>query len=302
MTDKELVLALAKVMIAAAWLDDRISEEEYGSLRQWLSPLQISAHEWARLEMYLTAPIGAAERERLVRELADLLETTAEKEQVAEALADVIQADGTVTETEKQVVAAIIEAVDQVDVSALGRLGRVVRHAVQRRHDAAATAPNREAQFDEFIHNRVYYRVCERLAQKELNLDEAALRKLSLAGGLLARVAEVDQQVAATEIEAMTQALQDNWGVNHAAAAFVTEVAISEVEEGLDYYQLVEGFKATTTEAERLRFLDALFAVAHADRDLFHEESEQIRRIAKGLDLSREQFMAARQRIVNYEG
>lgn len=301
MTDKELVLALAKVMIAAAWLDGTISEEEYGSLRQWLSPLQISAHEWARLEMYLTAPVGEAERERLVRELADLLETTTEKEQVAEALADVIQADGTVTETEKQVVAAIIQAIDHVDVSALGRLGRIVRHAVQRRQDAAANAPNRETQFDEFVHNRVYYRVCERLAQKELNLNEAALRKLSLAGGLLARVAEVDQQVATTEIEAMTQVLQANWGVDHAAAAFVTEVAISEVKEGLDYYQLVEGFKAITNESERLHFLDALFAVAHADRDLFHEESEQIRRIARGLDLSRAQFMAARQRIMKDE-
>lgn len=301
MTDKELVLALAKVMIAAAWLDGTISEEEYGSLRQWLSPLQISAHEWARLEMYLTAPVGEAERERLVHELADLLETKTEKEQVAEALADVIQADGTVTDIEKQVVTVMIQAIDKVDVSALGRLGRVVRHAVQRRQDAAAKAPNRETQFDEFVHNRVYYRVCERLAQKELNLNEAALRKLSLAGGLLARVAEVDQQVAAAEIETMTQMLQENWGVDPAAAAFVTEVAISEVEEGLDYYQLVEGFKAVTDESERLHFLDALFAVAHADRDLFHEESEQIRRIARGLDLSRAQFITARQKIIKDE-
>ena len=297
MTDKELVLALAKVMIAAAWLDGSVSPEEYTSLQQWLSPLQISAHEWARLEMYLTAPVDEAERERLVHELSDLLETQAEKEQIHEALVDVIEADGTVTEAEKQVVDLIIQALDQVDVSALGRLGRVVRHAVQRRHDAAAAAPNRESQFDEFVHNRVYYRVCERLAQKELNLSEAELRKLSLAGGLLARVAQVDQQVAPEEETAMVRALRDNWGVGDAAAIFVIEVAVAETQEGLDYYQLVEGFNATTSETERVRFLDALFAVAYADQGLFHEESEQIRRIARGLGLTREQFMAAKQKL-----
>lgn len=296
MTDKELVLALAKVMIAAAWLDGAISPEEYGSVRQWLSPLQLGALEWARLEMYLTSPVAEAERERLITELSDLLHTDEEKEQVSEALLDVIEADGTVTENEQAVVGHIVQAITQVDVSALGKLGRVVRQAVQKRHHAAADAPNRETQFDEFIHNRVYYRVCERLAQKQLNLNEAELRKLSLAGGLLARVAQVDQQVVATEVSAIEQALRDNWGVSHAAATFVTEVAIAETQEGLDYYQLIDGFKAITQEDERLQFLQALFAVAHADKALFHEESEQIRRIARGLDLTREQFMAARGR------
>lgn len=296
MTDKEVVLALAKVMIAAAWLDGAISPQEYGSLRQWLSPLQLSALEWARLEMYLTSPVGEAERERLIHELSDLLHTDEEKEQVGEALLDVIEADGTVTDDERTIVGHIVEAIAQVDVSALGKLGRVVRQAVQKRQHAAADAPNRESQFDEFVHNRVYYRVCERLAQKQLNLSEAELRKLSLAGGLLARVAQVDQQVVASEIHAIEQALRDNWGVSDAAAVFVTEVAIAETQEGLDYYQLIEGLKATTSEQERIQFLQALFAVAQADKSLFHEESEQIRRIARGLDLTREQFMTARGR------
>ena len=104
------------------------------------------------------------------------------------------------------------------------------------------------------------------------------------------------KQVVASEVKAIEQALRDNWGVSDAAAVFVTEVAIAETQEGLDYYQLIEGFKATTDEQERIQFLQALFAVAHADKSLFHEESEQIRRIARGLDLTREQFMTARGR------
>ncbi|MCL4868613.1 MAG: TerB family tellurite resistance protein [Anaerolineae bacterium] len=294
MAEKELLLALAKVMIAAAWLDGAISEEEYASLRQWLSPLQIGAHEWARLEMYLSSPVDELERERLTKELANLLASTGQKQQVREALQDIIQADGQITQTEQELYETVTQAIDRVNVTALGRLGRTVRQAVARRQDAAATAPNREQAFEEFVRNRVYYRVCERLGQDNLDLSEAELRRLSLAGGLLARVAHVDQQIAASETEAMVQALQLHWGVSAAAATFITEIALTETEEGLDYYQLVDGFRAVTSEAERVRFLDALFAVAHADQTLFHEESEQIRRIARGLGLSREQFMQAR--------
>ncbi|MEI2609988.1 MAG: TerB family tellurite resistance protein [Candidatus Promineifilaceae bacterium] len=297
MTDKELVLALAKVMIAAAWIDGSISKTEYESLKQWLSPLQISAHEWARLEMYLGSPVGEAERGRLVQDLASRLVREDDKQQIHEALQDVIKADGTVTTTEATAITEMLQAIDQADVTVLGRLGRLVQQAIHQRQTAAATIPNREAQFDEFVHNRVYYRVCERLAQKELNLSEANLRKLSLAGGLLARVAHVDQHIAPEEQTAMVNVLQQNWQVDHAAATFVTEVALSEIQEGLDYYELIAGFNAVTNESERTTFLDALFAIANADRGLFHEESEQIRRIARGLDLTREQFMAARQKI-----
>ncbi len=40
------------------------------------------------------------------------------------------------------------------------------------------------------------------------------------------------------------QALRDNWGVSDAAAIFVTEVAIAETQEGLDYYT-ANGHKLT---------------------------------------------------------
>ena len=77
MSDKNLILTLGKVIIAAAWVDGEITLEETNSLKDLLfwvphagykQGLQITGRDWAMLEMYIQAPVGDAERARLIEE------------------------------------------------------------------------------------------------------------------------------------------------------------------------------------------------------------------------------------------
>src|SRR4029450_9571688 len=96
-----------------------------------------------------------------------------------------------------------------------------------RRSAAIAGAPNREDAFEDFVRNRIYYLVRERLRDgtADLAIPDADVRKLSLAGGLMARVANIDRTVTSEERDAMIAVLQTHWGVSQVAAALVAEVA-----------------------------------------------------------------------------
>jgi uncharacterized tellurite resistance protein B-like protein len=307
MSDRNLILTLAKVIIAAAWADGEITTEEINSMKDLLFLLphagykhgtRISGREWAMLEMYIESPVGAAERARLVEELQAALRTPKDRTLALSALEDLIQADGVVTDEERAVLEEIKSAIETVNLSIFGQLGRLIQGPVQRRSEAMVNAPNREEFSEDFIKNKVYFAVRQRLnlGERDLDIPEADLRKLSLAGGLMAQVAHVDRDVTGDEFDMMVNALQRGWDITPEAAAFVAEVAVSQVGGELDYFRLTREFTTSTAEDERVRFLDILFAVAGADGQVSHDETEEIRRIASSLHLTRQQFVDAKTR------
>jgi uncharacterized tellurite resistance protein B-like protein len=212
------------------------------------------------------------------------------------SLANLVRADETLTDEELHMAETVEQVIAEVNVGLVPRLGRLVRRRLQSighiaQHDAA---------FEDYVKNRVFHAVRQRLnlEQKELNIPEADLRKLSLAGGLLAQVANVDQVVTETEFNRMVEALQLYWEVDEPTAVFISEVATAEVSTALDYYRVTREFFAQTTESERVQFLDLLFAIAAADGGVSPQESENIRRISVSLNLAQRQFIAARAKFV----
>lgn len=308
MASRSLIMALAKVIAAAAWADNHVSNEEINSLKDLLfqlpqarldQGLQLTGKEWARLEMYLESPVDEAERTRLIAELQNELNTPADKQIVKDALKQLVETDGAVTEAEKQIINEVNEALEQVDVGLIAQLGRLIGGAVDRRTAAVAHAPNREQFFADFIKNKVFYEVRRRLnlGEAELEIPEGDLRKLSLAGGLMAKVAHVDHKVTDKEFDAIANALQTHWDVDRQTAVFITEVATSEVAKKLDHYRTVRQFSTRTTRTERVHFLDVLFAVAAADGYATYDEIEEIRAIGKGMLLTHPQFIQAKLKL-----
>jgi uncharacterized tellurite resistance protein B-like protein len=177
--------------------------------------------------------------------------------------------------------------------------GRFARGSVQRHTQAVQAGPNRERDLDDFVKNRIYYNVSHRLngSDPATQIPDSELRKLSLAGGLLARVAYVDREVTDGELQQIEQALQQAWGISAVAAGVVAEVAASAITKDLDYFRLSREFFEATTEDERMRFLDALFAVTIGDGHATDEEIEEIRAVSNGLLLSHDQFIAAKLRV-----
>jgi uncharacterized tellurite resistance protein B-like protein len=297
MRNEHLVLTLAKVVLAEAWADGDLTHEEINSMKDVLFRLpQLSAHQWASLQMYIEAPVGEAERARLVDDLRSAIATQEDRELALQMVDEMMRADGQVTEEDERVAAEIRAAVESADV---GRLGRLFKGATSRRSSAVAGAPNREDYYDDFVKNKVYYGLRRRmdLGQAELSVGDEVLRTLSLAGGMMAQVARVNPDVGDAEQAAMAQALQTHWRLGPAEAAFVVEVALSESATLLDPYRLAWQFSEACTPQERLAFLDVLFAVAAADGEASYDEIEEIRTIAGSLKLSHQDFIRAKLKV-----
>lgn len=297
MSDEQLIMKLAKVLIAAAWADGELTHEEINSMKDLLYGLpQLTAHQWAQLEMYIETPVGDAERERLVEDLRNAIQVPEDRELALKALDEMTMADGQITEDEKAVSAEIEAAIESVD---FGLFSRMVKGMTGRRSAALKDAPNREDYFEDYVKNRVYYGVRLRMAEgeAELALDEDTLRTLSLAGGIMAQIARANPQVAEPEVGVMVDALGTYWHLTQKQASFVAEVAIDETASHLDQYRLAREFADVCSYEERIEFLDVLFAVAAADGRATYQEIEEIRHVAGSLKLPHEAFIDAKLRL-----
>lgn len=297
MTDNSVMMRLAKVLVAAAWADGQISNEEINSLKDLTFHLPgMTAADWAQIDIYIDSPVGEAERARLVAELEDTLKTQADRDMALQALDSLLQADDAPGAAEQEIVDQIKTDIQNAKVSSWGRF---VHGRTAKRSQAVLAAPNRELLMDDFVNNKIYYDAKMALAAEDgsAQIRDDVLRKLSLAGGLLARVAYADLQVSGAENQAIINALQKHWGVSALEAAMVAKAAEANIQGDLDYYRLTRAFFELTSEDERVRFLDVLFAVTTSDGQAAYEEIEEIRQIASGLLLTHQQFIEAKLRV-----
>lgn len=147
--DRGVVESLAKVVIAVAWSDDRVSAEEITCLKDVLFQFQfsvfgrdgLSRHEWGAFDLYLASPVTKAERDRLVEELRDALQTPEDQALALSALEDVIQADGALADSERQARAEIEASLESVKFGLFANLEKLIRSALGRRAKAMASAP-----------------------------------------------------------------------------------------------------------------------------------------------------------------
>jgi uncharacterized tellurite resistance protein B-like protein len=281
-------------------VDGRVSSEEINSLKDLLFRLpEMTASDWAELDIYLETPVGEDERMRLVESLRRELSTPEEKRLALDALDEVVSTDGEITQTERELVAEIRPMIENSDVSLLGPLSRLMRGSINRHSRIIAEAPNREVYLDDFINNKVFYLVSRRLELEgqQISVPESVLRKLSLAGGLMARVAYVDRDVDEAEFDAMADILEEKWDVSPLEAALIAEVAVSQIGAGMDTYGAARDLFEATNEEQRVKFLDVLFAVAASDGFVTYEETEEIRLISNLLKLTHSQFIDAKLKI-----
>ena len=101
MSTQDLSLALAKVMIAAAWADGEVQPEEVDCLKEFILNMSGMDDEiWGHLDIYMSMPIDEDERLQLVEDLSVLVRTTEDETFVLEALEMVFKADGIVSKEE----------------------------------------------------------------------------------------------------------------------------------------------------------------------------------------------------------
>jgi uncharacterized tellurite resistance protein B-like protein len=297
----ERILSLAKVLIAAAWADGEVTDDEKNCLKDIIFHLtgtaaQLSAKEWTVLEMYIEDPVGAEERARLVAELEDAIQSPAQRQTVIDALQQMVLADGVSGEDEQRVVEEVSQAVQQAGSGLLDGLNRLLGRSLSSRSATVAGAPNREAYFSDYVQNKVYYETNRKLQEegRSLDLSDADMRKLGLAGGLMARIAKVDEEVSDSEFASMVDIMTNYWNLDRDTATFVTNIAISSLDVTYDYYRMTREFATSTTLQERQSFLTALFLIAGADHGVSFDETEEIRLVARGINVTHEDFINAK--------
>jgi uncharacterized tellurite resistance protein B-like protein len=297
MTDNTVILSLAKVLVAAAWADGQISNEEINSLKDLTFHLPgMTAANWAQIEIYLDSPVSEAERMRLVAELEEQLKSQVDKDMALHALDALLQSDGSAGEGEQKAVEQIKADILNAKVSSWSLFSR---GRAARRGQAASSGPNRELLMDDFVNNKIFYDLKMALAAEgeSSRYSDDDLRKLCLAGGLLARVAYTDMQVSDQENQAIIAELQDHWGLTPVEAGAVAKSAEANIAADMDYYRLTRSFFEATDEQERVNFLDVLFGVTTSDGKASYEEIEEVRTIANGLLLTHQQFIAAKLKV-----
>lgn len=302
------IFTLAKVMIAAAWADGEITEEEKLSLKDLLmllpdaglsAGIQMTAQEWELIEMYLDAPISPAETSRLIAELQEAVQDPNDLPIITQYLEKIANADGQATPDELSLIAEIENALNETETGLINRINHFLGGPLKRRNQKVAAAPNREQYFEDFIKNKVYYEVQQKLqtANKILSLSDAELRRFGLAGGLLARVVYVDDQVSPDEAAFIQGAIQNFWQLDAVTAGFLAEIALQAVDSNYDYYRMTREFVEGTSREERVRFLDVLFQVALADGQVSYAEIEEIRLIAEATTLTHQEFIEAKLKV-----
>ncbi len=303
--DHPLTMTLAKVVIASAWADGDLTPEEVNSLKDLLFHIpKLDAQQWAELDIYIDSPVGPRERDRLVEDLRRAVHSRGDRQLALETLESLIQADGVIDDREAAFLEQVKESLGAAGSGMLGGLRDLVSSAVDRRSQAAG--PNREAYLEDFVKNRVFYTLRRKLDSGELNLsgdlDEADLRRMALAAGLMAHIANIDGIVEDGEREAMAAAVQGGWGLSQAGAHLVAEIAVTKTAADLDFFRLTREFYSATQPDERRAFAKVLFQVAAADGNVSFDETEAIRSITRILKLTHKEFIDAKLSVSNGAG
>ena len=297
MADKEFVLNLGKLLVAAAWADGKLENKEINALKELLFLLpEISGEEWLKLELYMESPVSEEERQELLTRVLDSMTTKEEKALAVSALEKLVHVDGMKKEAEAAVVDILRQDLESKSTGFLAHLGNPLRRAMSSRTGSYGNESGRESRIDDYIKNTVYYQLVSEMKERgiTLSLPEEEIRKVCLAAGLMARVAWVDKAFSEEEKDSVSHALAESWNLPEEQAQLIMEIGRQRIMKGLDGVQLSKGFCEYTTVPERRAFLRGLFAVANAAGKTSSEEIEEIRSITKGLELAHQDFIEAK--------
>ncbi len=297
MPDRKFIMDLAKLVIAVAWVDGQLQNEEINALKDLLFNLEdVTGEEWSHLEIYMDSPVSTEEKINLLKSVLEQIKSEEDKEFVVSTLENLVQADGVVTEEELALLEEVKEGITDLDVGLLARVSKMIKSAVTGRGQSYKAAAQRESQIDDYIENNIYYNLKSESEKKGVKFDlpSEQVKKLCLAAGILARISAVDSDISEGEKRTIEEVLSTQWGLSEQQAQIVTQISCDKTLQGLDYFRLTRGFFDCTTLDERRNFIKCLFRIANASEKTSYDEIEEIRKIATSLKLTHKDFIDAK--------
>ncbi len=297
MASKDLIMNLAKLLVAMAWVDGRLQASEINTLKDLIySWGEIEEDDWTELDAYMDSPVGDAEREQLLAQVVDSIRTGSDKKLVTQAVREVVSSDGVVTEDEEAALESVRQAVESSSTGLGSLLGTLMGGRVRRRPPTPPSAASREERLHDFVQNEIYFQLVNEIHERGLEapLPDEEMKTVCLSAGLLAQVAWIDQSIDDGERSAIGAALARRSNLPPEIAELVSDIAVARTVSGLDRFRLSRSFFERTSHDERAGFLRTLFEVANATNKTSFDEIEEIRRISKSLKLPHDDFIKAK--------
>ncbi len=135
-----------------------------------------------------------------------------------------------------------------------------------------------------------------RIARELEGLEPDKARHLAGFAYVLARVANADLRVEASESTAMEEIVRRIAGLAEAEVALVVEIAKSQARllGGTENYVVTREFKNVSSREQRVQLLECLFEVAASDGTIATVESAEIAAIGEELGFTRPEINALR--------
>ena len=292
-----LILDLAKLVISAAWADGELSIEEKNALKDLLFSLDaVSADDWAVLTMYMESPVSDEERQELLNRVISGIQNREDKALALKTLERLFSVDGKVTPEEESLMTQLKSDLSKVGGGLFSGFTKALKSAIGHRKATVTSSCLRENDARDYIHNTIYYDLTrqQKISGVIIDRPESELRKLCLATGLLAHIANIDTVISDAEQAAIRTIIMEDWALTGKQANLFVSISCDRATKGLDYFRLANSFFECTDRVERKNFLKTLFRIANAANKTDLTEIENIARISKIMKLSHKDFIDAK--------
>ncbi len=283
--EKPLAIALGKLLITAAWADGELQKEEIDLIDRLIFRIpMLTDEDRQKLHLYMDHPVTQGEREAVLAEFVGLLNTPEDQKIAIDCLQRIIKADGRVDTTERVIFEEIMDAISRVKFGMVGKLSGFLKKT-----PSTVTVPMRERSLSDFVNNPIFFRFFRVVHAQQIPLDFSKddLRKICLAGGLMAQVAHADNDLDPGEVEHMVEAMVRAWKLPENVARIAVSIAVSKEAGHLPIHRQAAMFLDLTRSDERVSFFSMLMELAEADGKVLPEEVTKLRAIGEELRLDR---------------
>ena len=135
-----------------------------------------------------------------------------------------------------------------------------------------------------------------RIAEQLDRLPAEQARYLASFAFVLARIAQADLEIDASELAEMERIVRTIARLSEAEAALVVQIAKSQAQHlgGTENYLVTREFRKLASREQRVELLQCIYAVAAADGTISNVESNEILRVAEELGFTRPEANALR--------
>jgi uncharacterized tellurite resistance protein B-like protein len=285
-------LTFLKVLSIIAWADGEVTHAELNLLKSFYRKFGLDRHDIHELTPYLEAPVSAKHRDELFRQLIDELALPVERKEIVQALEAIQGTKKRVSEEEKELARKFTAWLQKASPTRRS-LGRV-RNFITR--TLFSDSRDMDPDLEKYFKRRVLDKIRRKSARRghKVDLPEEEMYHLCLLGALLASVAHEGDGLDEQERGKLEAILSERFAYTGKTLALLLDVVEEQVRQGFDFHEVMTQVNQTLTYNERRALLDCFFAMAVADGEISHQESEEIRRITKAMHIPHQEFKAAK--------